>query len=505
MSLPEEVLSAPRELPAEVDAAGDGTKKLLRRASRDFHDSNPYVPMVTRGSLYLPPEARLKFGEKGADEPETPKPDSSDDEDEVVAQKSAAMEDVAGMDEDLRTFRVAASGTKLGEVSRGWVYSVPWHVKIVADNFDDPKHVLPDGKLKPRRPMPHLRATELLQGLKFAEGRYFFSGVINEWPALQGVMLASITRAKKGWLGMGQQIERLWTAQEGKNGKQLPLLSELNKHCRATFLAPKWSTIGWAPKSPGFAYWFSQQHDEKPRILFGEKMLETLEDDTVTTRTAYVTRVHNYVHRYPVAKETARDRITFHALTVVEWSHSQFVTLLELAWLNGLGGYGGKSNWVEDKLDPNCSLWVAMNKMGPGMVQPWIDSMSEVRLFDMPFKTMAGFESYLDKYQHSAGNPVPLPEQRFFKWEKTHSGTCKLRNCTPEVLASYQLNYVRRVWGYQEIYLNCQTFNTDLYAFLTGERNVGPYGAIVKPVYKQHQLSFLFMPAASKDYRQEGG
>ena len=82
-------------------------------------------------------------------------------------------------------------------------------------------------------------------------------------------------------------------------------------------------------------------------------------------------RAHAIAHRYPVESETLRDQQTWHVAVpsstacafcarqwfltyleeltyscwsqvALEWSHGQFLTLVELAWLNGIGGYGGQ-------------------------------------------------------------------------------------------------------------------------------------------------------------------
>ena len=61
-------------------------------------------------------------------------------------------------------------------------------------------------------------------------------------------------------------------------------------------------------------------------------------------------RAHMIAHRYSVAKENIKDMFTYHALVLVEWDHGKYTTIFELAWLNGLGGYGGKSNWIDDRV-----------------------------------------------------------------------------------------------------------------------------------------------------------
>lgn len=40
----------------------------------------------------------------------------------------------------------------------------------------------------------------------------------------------------------------------------------------------------------------------------------------------------------------------------LRWGHGLFCSVVELAWLNGLGGYQGRSNWCRDKLDVSWQL-----------------------------------------------------------------------------------------------------------------------------------------------------
>jgi len=53
-----------------------------------------------------------------------------------------------------------------------------------------------------------------------------------------------------------------------------------------------------------------------------------------TTPTNYATR-----YRYAARVESAKDRMTYHAFVFLEWDHSHFGTVVELAWKGGVGGY----------------------------------------------------------------------------------------------------------------------------------------------------------------------
>ena len=63
------------------------------------------------------------------------------------------------------------------------------------------------------------------------------------------------------------------------------------------------------------------------------------------------TVVSHFAHRYAKAKEGVKDRIVYHSAILVEWSHGKHCTVFELAFLNGVGGWGGRSNWQEDRYD----------------------------------------------------------------------------------------------------------------------------------------------------------
>jgi len=469
------------ELPAGVEVK-ESTRALLRRASQEFHEDNPYVPMAKDGVVYSPPERKIKHVDKAE------KKDDADSDEETIAATTTgapttAEPSSAGEEEEPKTHR-------LKEID----YSVPWHAILVSDDFRSPKHTLPNGKLKPRRPIPHITASDFLAGIKKEDGTYFFPKMLNEWPALQGLLLVAITQATDGW--GGTTVNRLWTAQEGKEGKKLPEASVLAKNCRATFWAPSWAQIGWTPTSPGFVYWYSEMYDGgKARLISGEDMLQTLRNDA--NFRASVTDIHVYVHRYPKAVESFADKQTYHAVCVLEWEHKEFVTVCELAFLNAVGGYGGKANWIEDKIAPRTKLFELMNET-PGMVVPWNEHMSEIRMYDIKAKNMEELEAYMHKYSNKMEG-LPQGEQRFLEWERYASSKIKMRYLNSEMLVGFFINYIRRVWGYRRIQYNCQTFSTDLFCFLTGDRNHKAYSSHLL-VYTQHMLSFIYTPKDGHEY-----
>ena len=77
------------------------------------------------------------------------------------------------------------------------------------------------------------------------------------------------------------------------------------------------------------------------------------------------------ISRYAKAKENLKDRITYHTGVLIEWQSSsgrRYCSVVELAWLNGLGGYRGKSNFVPDRDEPRTALYSAMPDC---MKAPW--------------------------------------------------------------------------------------------------------------------------------------
>lgn len=453
------------------------TITLLRKASQQFHDHNPYVPMVTKGNVYLPLEAsaymvdpkdRVKYELEGEDS--DPEPDDDDDEELMKGvRESYQMQSILSQ-------RAGAEG-EVGD----WTPHVVWHVRIVPDSFNHPRHTV-DGQLKPRRPFPHVKVSEFLQNVKNADGTWVHEAPLNSWPALHGFLLISIT-SNVGFCGW-KIIRRLWDATAGK---PLPDLRSIRKPVRAKFLAPRWMEIGWSPASPGFVWWYSEQHGA-PRLLFGNSMVHRLEADPAPIAGATITNVYIFAHRYPVERESWRDRLTVHTLVLLEWSHGLFTTVTELAWLNGIGGYGVKSNWCEDKLSPDSGIMRAFPKE---MIKPWQDTKSEIRFVDMACKNAEEFEAYLQKYSNRVG--LPLSGQRFVDPERYLSGPLKLRHCTAGDLAGYTLNYIQRNFGYDELRKNCQTYCTDLFAFLTGKKHK-PYSNLASAVYTQRLYAFLYTP-----------
>ena len=163
-------------------------------------------------------------------------------------------------------------------------------------------------------------------------------------------------------------------------------------------------------------------------------------------------RVHHIAHRYGNTTETARDKLTWHAALLIEWDHSKYCTVVELAWLGGLGGYGGKSNWYDDRDSKRTRLYDAMP---PELKMPWRSEMSEVRLLDIAATSVEDFRGYLQRYTG--------PTARFLDPQIAASSDVKLSHRSQADIFRYCLNYARHCGGYVEMSLNCQTFAADLF------------------------------------------
>mmetsp|Transcript_36614 Transcript_36614/g.105332 ORF Transcript_36614/g.105332 Transcript_36614/m.105332 type:complete len:522 (+) Transcript_36614:87-1652(+) len=359
-------------------------------------------------------------------------------------------------------------------------------VNIRSDDFFDPKHCLPSGGLKPRRPTPHMTASELLNGLKLSDksDEYVFEGLINGWGAYSNLVLQSIIIRRRA---VGRYKESvLWAAGEGK---PLPSALQLARGAHAVFMAPAWTAIGWAPDSPGFVWWYTDMPGE-PRLLFGESMQRELDHDDEEFALAIATDVHAFAHRYAKQAETFRDANTWHTGLLIEWSHRQFCTVVEVGFMHGVSGYGGKSNWFADKNDPNPILYQVMPE---SLKKPYDERLSEVRLTNVRMKDKDEFfEKWLLKYSNLGDMPPEL--HRFFDPTIFTSGQIRIRDCTPSQIAVFCLNYISRAGEYGLMTANCQTFAADFYGFLTGTQGVAPFSKFLRAGYQQRTMSFLYRP-----------
>lgn len=362
-----------------------------------------------------------------------------------------------------------------------------WKVVLLSDTKPDKKFCDDQGNVKPRRAKPVAKVSDFLNGLTKVGDAYVHEAELNGWPALTGFTLAAILCQERH---LGVTIQKpIWKAD---SGKPLPKASDIPTVACAQLVAPPGFNNGWASGNPGFVFWYNQacldSRLSENRVLFGESMVDILcKEEIKAGELVRAHTIHAFAHRYPMEVETMRDRQTIHTGILIEWDHGKHTSVLELAWRNGVGGYNARANYYEDK---NAKETALCRAMGPGFKQPWDNQKTELRIYDVPQASKKEFEEYLEKYSNRSG--IPLAEQRFLDPTIYASAKVRVRHCGPKELATYCLNYIRRVSDYHLVTANCQTFTADMFAFLTGKINIQPHSDIIKTLYQQHSKAFLY-------------
>lgn len=341
-------------------------------------------------------------------------------------------------------------------------------------------------EVKPRRPSLPVTSSDFFASLTALDGpggtRYIFSGVLNGWPALRCFEVMSIEERRGGSTLVPTTVElmsdhiqsMLWKkVWDVKDQTGPPSISKIHAICRAKLRGAPWTGRGWSKDSPGFAFWY-ETHPET-RLTFGTDMMRVLGDEVCT-------RVHMVSHRYAVHRESPRDRLTYHSVCFLEWDHGQYGTVVETAYLNGLGGYKGLCNWYDDK-DSNGPTGI-YKAMPIDMIQPWRTTRSEIRVLDVKARSLSEFRAYIDKYTGST--------KRFVDPHYTFSHDVRLTFRSKRQLAQYFINYISRDSTYAELKRNCQTFSADLCAFLAGKRNISPFHPVNRIDYQNRVHYFLY-------------
>ena len=199
--------------------------------------------------------------------------------------------------------------------------------------------------LKPRRASLPVLSENFYSSLTRIEdsngcARFIFHGILNGWPSLQTFELISLQRKRQmnefvnpKALMKGQHIwAQMWSvAAEGARGID-PIIKEKGLLFRAKLRSAPWTSKGWSKDSPGFAFWYEAQKPQ-PTLTYGTNMVESVDESAICTN------VHMVAHRYAMERESPKDLLTYHTIVLLEWSHGEYCTVIEAAFLNGLGGY----------------------------------------------------------------------------------------------------------------------------------------------------------------------
>ena len=127
----------------------------------------------------------------------------------------------------------------------------------------------------------------------------------------------------------------------------------------------------------------------------------------------------------------------------MEWDHGEFGTVVEGAYLNGIGGYKGRSNWYDDKDDPVTELY---KSMPPELISPWLTTAAEIRCFDVEAKTLDEMKEFMEKYIG--------PDKRFVDPQYTFSHPARLTSRSRSHIAQYLINYISRDCSYSQVRLS---------------------------------------------------
>ena len=176
--------------------------------------------------------------------------------------------------------------------------------------------------------------------------RWVFSGVLCGWPGLQ--LLELIKIEYKRAIPLSKYVTH-WKYNKDDGKPTFPkglTVSEV----RVVLRSPCYSINGWAKDSRGYVFWFEgNETGGEPKVTFGTNIVRKFEKERVEKNlNTKCVKVNMISHRYATGDSTAiRDRLTYHSFALLEWDHREYCTVVELAYLGGVGGYLGRANWVE--------------------------------------------------------------------------------------------------------------------------------------------------------------
>jgi len=347
---------------------------------------------------------------------------------------------------------------------------------LTSNHYDAKNHCV-----KPRRGMMAVTESDFFSSLTIVNirgktPRWVFSGVLNGWPGLTCLELLKIE-----FQGALPTWREHWNTNEGV--KPTYPKGHLITEVRAKLRAPSWSAYGWSKESTGYYLWYEGQATV-PRLLFGTNILKTYEKERLVSGdpSPRCVKIHNIAHRYSVGDhEGVKGRNSYHSFSLMEWDHGKYMTVVELGIVNGLSGYNGKSNWLEDKNDVTNGL----NTCIPSeLIAPWRSSLPELRCTDVAAKSVDEHLAYMKRHTGK--------HQRFLDVQLIFSHTVRLSFNSQEHITQYLQNYAQRERTYSEIQSNCQTFTSDFSAFLAGKKDIQPYHPVNRIAYRNKAYYFLY-------------
>jgi len=351
--------------------------------------------------------------------------------------------------------------------------------EIKAKDLDPVTHAI-----RPQRPNLPVAMSDFRSSLVQTDnGDWVFSGILNGWPALRTLRVVSLEHKRtRGSIATPQELIKGqvgwvmdWKSADASK-KSLEDVWDEGRIYRAKLCGPAWTSIGWSPSSPGFVYWFEWHQS---RLSYGTNMLQTVDAES------NVTMVHMISHRYAIAKETTRDRITYHSIVLLEWDHGKYCTVVEGAYLNGYSGYKGKCNWYHDKNAAGGSR--LYHSFPPESIAPWFTKSAEIRCLDVEAKNLQEFQDFIEKYKG--------PSQRFVDPHISFSHQARLSYRSKRNISQYLLNYIGRDTTYSDLKRNCQTLAADLCCFLCGKKSVEPFHPVSRIEYRNKTHMFLYEPS----------
>lgn len=374
-----------------------------------------------------------------------------------------------------------------------------WDIYVLGSKCKDERFVQ-KGKLKLRQPIPVIRAKEFFKSLVQTPktNSWVFSGVLNGWDALSLVEVLQIEQFTNSKAETSKKVE-LWkvasddraTTVVWQSGDEAAPKYE-GKHTdfmKVTVRAPAYTSVGYSLNNPGSVFYASSTGSSKLRVAHGARIMGAI-DTQYGNQPPVAVAVHHLVHRYVRKKpETEIQKHIYHSGCFVEFDHGKFGMVFELAFKYGIGGYDGQSNWI-----PKSEYKKLYDAMAPQMKAPWKSELAEVRMFEVAYTTKDELLEFLRA--HDENN---TEDKRFIDPIVFMSADCGHQGLTLKDIAQACLNYVNADVRYNsdlaETHRSCQTFSTDFYQFLSGDKTAKAYSPFLEPYYTS--TSHLFGGKAS--------